>query len=101
MGRGLAAVYLVAFTCWLVGWASVVTLLLRADNGSFTASGLGPDVLLFGLFFAGLAIPAIGWLRVQRGEVARDSMGLVVPLVLEWCLLCVGFRVPVAIRSLR
>ncbi|WP_448638250.1 hypothetical protein [Geodermatophilus sp. URMC 63] len=101
MSRSLAAVYLVAFTLWLAGWAAVVTLSLRTENGTFTASGLSADVLFFGMFLAGLAIPAIGWLRVQRGEVARDSMGLVVPLVIEWCLLCVGVRVPAAIRNLR
>ena len=101
MKRGLAVLYLVAFGWWLVGWGAVVTLSLRAGDGTLTASGLGASVLFFGLFAAGLVLPAIGWLRVQRGEVARESSGLAVPLIVEWFLLSVGARVPIAIRSLR
>jgi len=62
---------------------------------------LGEAVLTPAMFICFAAILAVAVIRVQRGDIAAERGGLLLPIAAEFILMSLGARVPVAIAGLR
>jgi hypothetical protein len=97
VSRAQATVYAVALLGLWVGFAFVV--LSPGLDGTLRV--LAEAVAAPVVFICFSAIFAIAVLRVQRGEVAGERDGVVLPVMAEYILMSFGGRLPIALASLR
>ena len=97
MSRAQAIVYLIAPPGHYVAFAIVAVAASSAGPLATAVQATGPLVLVL----CCSAIFAIAVRRVQRGDVAADDEGTVLPIAGEFVTMSPGARVPSAWRVLR
>ena len=96
VSRPQATVYAVAFLGLWVGF----TLVVLSPGLDGPLRGLSEAVATPVVAICFAAIFAVAVIRVQRGEVAAERDGVLLPIMAEYIFMSLGGRLPVAIACL-